>query len=168
MMSWSRCRSALVSGDIKRRRGTSRRMRPWKDVQDVKAAYAVLAASELASVATAILSDEAQSEQLIPADIGRLVGDVRTRLQAAITLFRERYEGERERITENRITAGTDVPGNHSEHEKRGGIRAGCRPAGSVTPPTTDAETGAGGQLSAVCWRGSGTATTAVQQSCNV
>ncbi len=52
------------------------------------------------SVATAILSDEAQSEQLIPADIGRLVGDVRTRLQAAITLFRERYEGERERITE--------------------------------------------------------------------
>ncbi|MBB8196008.1 multidrug DMT transporter permease, partial [Escherichia coli] len=71
-----------------------------EDVQDVKAAYAVLAASELASVATAILSDEAQSEQLIPADIGRLVGDVRTRLQAAITLFRERYEGERERITE--------------------------------------------------------------------
>ncbi|HAX5100547.1 TPA: multidrug DMT transporter permease [Escherichia coli] len=70
------------------------------DVQDVKAAYAVLAASELASVATTILSDEAQSEQLIPSDIGQLVGDVRTYLQAAITLFRERYESERERVTE--------------------------------------------------------------------
>ncbi|WP_105492193.1 DNA circularization protein [Escherichia coli] len=90
---------ALVSGD----KTPSVALPPdasVEDVQDVKAAYAVLAASELASVATAILSDEAQSEQLIPADIGRLVGDVRTRLQAAITLFRERYEGERERITE--------------------------------------------------------------------
>ncbi|EOM8501546.1 DNA-binding protein [Escherichia coli] len=42
------------------------------------------------------------------------------------------------------------IPGNHSAHEERGGIRAGCRSAGSVTPPTADAETGAGGQLSAV------------------
>ncbi|WP_235384726.1 DNA circularization N-terminal domain-containing protein [Escherichia coli] len=53
-------------------------------------------------------------------------------------------------VNRNRITTGADVPGNHSEHEERGGIRAGCRPAGSVTPPTADAETGAGGQLSAV------------------
>ncbi|WP_332832421.1 hypothetical protein [Escherichia coli] len=52
---------------------------------------------------------------------------MRTRLQAAITLFRERYEGERERITETASPLGTDVPGNHSEHEERGGIRAGCR-----------------------------------------
>lgn len=81
-----------------------------EDVQDVKAAYAVLAASELASVATAILSDEAQSEQLIPADIGRLVGDVRSRLQLAITLFRERYEGERERVTETASPLGLMYP----------------------------------------------------------
>ncbi|MEB0964958.1 DNA circularization N-terminal domain-containing protein [Citrobacter braakii] len=81
-----------------------------EDVQDVKAAYAVLAASELASAATAILSDEAQSEQLIPADIGRLVGDVRSRLQLAITLFRERYEGERERVTETSSPIGLMYP----------------------------------------------------------
>src|SRR5699024_11265081 len=58
----------------------------------------------------AILVDDAQSEQLIPADIGRLVGDVRTRLQAAITLFRERYEGERERITETASPLGLMYP----------------------------------------------------------
>lgn len=81
-----------------------------EDVQDVKAAYAVLAASELASVATVLLSDETQSEQLIPADIGQLVGDVRNRLQAAITLFRERYEGERERITETASPLGLMYP----------------------------------------------------------
>lgn len=81
-----------------------------EDVQDVKAAYAVLAASELASVATAILSDDTQSEQLVPAVVGRLVGDVRTRLQAAITLFRERYEGERERITETTSPQGLMYP----------------------------------------------------------
>lgn len=80
------------------------------DVQDVKAVYATQAASELASVAMAILVDDAQSEQLIPADIGRLVGDVRTRLQAAITLFRERYEGERERITETASPLGLMYP----------------------------------------------------------
>ena len=80
------------------------------DVQDVKAAYATQAASELASVAMAILVDDAQSEQLIPADIGRLVGDVRTRLQAVITLFRERYEGERERITETASPLGLMYP----------------------------------------------------------
>ncbi|EOU8151330.1 multidrug DMT transporter permease, partial [Escherichia coli] len=100
---------ALVSGD----KTPSVALPPdasVEDVQDVKAAYAVLAASELASVATAILSDEAQSEQLIPADIGRLVGDVRTRLQAAITLFRERYEGERERITETASPLGLMYP----------------------------------------------------------
>ncbi|WP_236422512.1 hypothetical protein [Escherichia coli] len=100
---------ALVSGD----KTPSVALPPdasVEDVQDVKAAYAVLAASELASVATAILSDEAQSEQLIPADIGRLVGDVRTRLQTAITLFRERYEGERERITETASPLGLMYP----------------------------------------------------------
>ncbi|HBN0461505.1 TPA: multidrug DMT transporter permease [Escherichia coli] len=100
---------ALVSGD----KTPSVALPPdasVEDVQDVKAAYAVLAASELASVATAVLSDEAQSEQLIPADIGRLVGDVRTRLQAAITLFRERYEGERERITETASPLGLMYP----------------------------------------------------------
>ncbi|HCO7406146.1 TPA: DNA circularization N-terminal domain-containing protein [Escherichia coli] len=100
---------ALVSGD----KTPSVALPPdasVEDVQDVKAAYAVLAASELASVATAILSDEAQSEQLIPADIGRLVGDVRTRLQAAITLFRERYEGEREWITETASPLGLMYP----------------------------------------------------------
>ncbi|HAX2516790.1 TPA: multidrug DMT transporter permease, partial [Escherichia coli] len=80
------------------------------DVQDVKAVYATQAASELASVAMAILVDDAQSEQLIPADIGRLVGDVRTRLQAAITLFRERYEGDRERITETASPLGLMYP----------------------------------------------------------
>ncbi len=80
------------------------------DVQDVKAVYATQAASELASVAMVILVDDAQSEQLIPADIGRLVGDVRTRLQAAITLFRERYEGERERITETASPLGLMYP----------------------------------------------------------
>lgn len=80
------------------------------DVQDVKAVYATQAASELASVAMAILVDDAQSEQLIPADIGRLVGDVRTRLQAVITLFRERYEGERERITETASPLGLMYP----------------------------------------------------------
>ncbi len=80
------------------------------DVQDVKAVYATQAASELASVAMAILVDDAQSEQLIPADIWRLVGDVRTRLQAAITLFRERYEGERERITETASPLGLMYP----------------------------------------------------------
>ena len=79
-------------------------------MQDVKAVYATQAASELASVAMAILVDDAQSEQLIPADIGRLVGDVRTRLQAAITLFRERYEGERERITETASPLGLMYP----------------------------------------------------------
>ncbi|HDD9262959.1 TPA: DNA circularization N-terminal domain-containing protein, partial [Escherichia coli] len=83
---------------------------PPDDVQDVKAVYATQAASELASVAMAILVDDAQSEQLIPADIGRLVGDVRTRLQAAITLFRERYEGERERITETASPLGLMYP----------------------------------------------------------
>ncbi|HBC0038458.1 TPA: DNA circularization N-terminal domain-containing protein [Salmonella enterica] len=81
-----------------------------EDVQDVKAAYTVLAASELASVATAILSDETQSGQLIPADVGRLVGDVRTRLQAAVTLFRDRYEGERERVTETASPLGLMYP----------------------------------------------------------
>ena len=80
------------------------------DVKDVKAVYATQAASELASVAMAILVDDAQSEQLIPADIGRLVGDVRTRLQAVITLFRERYEGERERITETASPLGLMYP----------------------------------------------------------
>ncbi|ELD0485517.1 DNA circularization N-terminal domain-containing protein [Escherichia coli] len=81
-----------------------------EDVQDVKAAYAVLAVSELVSMATAILADEAQSEKLIPADIGRLVGDVRTRLQTAITLFRERYAGERERVTETTSPLGLMYP----------------------------------------------------------
>ncbi|WP_141109664.1 DNA circularization protein [Escherichia albertii] len=81
-----------------------------EDVQDVKATYAVLAASELASVATAILTDEAQSDELTPEDISRLVGDVRHHLQSAITLFRERYDGERERITETASPLGLMYP----------------------------------------------------------
>ncbi|NUH52715.1 DNA circularization N-terminal domain-containing protein [Citrobacter portucalensis] len=81
------------------------------DVQDVKIAYAVLAASELASVTTALLSDTSQSEQLAPADVGRLVGDVRHRLQQAITLLRGRYEPERERVTETRAPLGLMYPG---------------------------------------------------------
>lgn len=70
------------------------------DVQDTKAAYSVSAVTELASAAAAILSDDAQSEQLTPDDIEKLVGDVRTRIQSTIDFLRDRYESGRERITE--------------------------------------------------------------------
>lgn len=70
------------------------------DVQDVKAAYSVAAVTELASAATAILSDDAQSQQLTPDDIEKLVDDVRTRIQSTIDFLRTRYEPTRELITE--------------------------------------------------------------------
>ncbi|WP_332832999.1 hypothetical protein [Escherichia coli] len=138
------------SAVIKRRLWHFRRMASVEDVQDVKAAYAVLAASELASVATAILSDEAQSEQAYTAISGDWSGMCAPAYRQPLRCSVNAMKGERETDNRNRITTGADVPGNHSEHEERGGIRAGCRPAGSVTPPTADAETGAGRQLSAV------------------
>lgn len=70
------------------------------DVQDVKAAYSVSAVTELASAATAILSDDEQAEKLTPDDIEKLVDDVRTRIQSSIDFLRNRYEPGRELITE--------------------------------------------------------------------
>lgn len=76
------------------------------DVQDVKAAYSVSAVAELASAACAILSDEAQTTLLTPDDIERLVHDVRTRIQSAITFLRSRYEPARALITETTAPVG--------------------------------------------------------------
>lgn len=69
------------------------------DVQDVKAAYSVLAVTELAGAVCAILSDDTQSAALTPDDIDRLVADVRTRVQAAIDFLRNRYESTRADIS---------------------------------------------------------------------
>ncbi|KNC92531.1 DNA circularization protein [Trabulsiella odontotermitis] len=76
------------------------------DVQDVRAAYAVAAVTELASAATAILSDDDQSAQLTPDSIEQLVDDVRTRIQSTIDLLRIRYEPDRELITETSSPVG--------------------------------------------------------------
>ncbi|EOZ4638848.1 DNA circularization protein [Enterobacter cloacae] len=69
------------------------------DVQDVKAAYSVLAVAELAGAACSILSDDTQSDLLTPDDIDRLVADVRIRAQAAIDFLRSRYESTRADIS---------------------------------------------------------------------
>ncbi|MFJ1218953.1 DNA circularization protein [Yersinia enterocolitica] len=80
------------------------------DVQDINVTYTVLAVSELASAATALLSDDKQPEELTPADIGKLVGDVRQRLQDAITLLRTCYEPERGALTETASPLGLMYP----------------------------------------------------------
>ncbi|MTH47470.1 DNA circularization protein [Intestinirhabdus alba] len=77
-----------------------------EDVQDIKTTYAVAAVTELASAATAILSDDEQTAQLTPNDIGKLVSDVRIRIQTTIDLFRHRYEPTRETVTETAAPVG--------------------------------------------------------------
>jgi prophage DNA circulation protein len=76
------------------------------DVQDVKAAYSVSAVTELASAASAILSDDVQTALLTPDDIEKLVDDVRTRIQSSITFLRSRYEPARAQITETASPVG--------------------------------------------------------------
>lgn len=76
------------------------------DVEDVTVAYSVAAVTELASSATAILSDDAQAELLTPDDIEKLVDDVRTRIQSTIDQLRARYEPARELITETTSPVG--------------------------------------------------------------
>lgn len=76
------------------------------DVEDVTAVYSVVAVTELASAATAILSDDVQTELLTPDDIENLVDDVRTRIQSSIDLLRSRYEPARELITETASPVG--------------------------------------------------------------
>lgn len=63
-----------------------------EDIQDLTAVYAVVTAAELVSAAASIVSDDAQGDQLSPADIEMLVNDARTQVQSAINLLRERYE----------------------------------------------------------------------------
>ncbi|WP_038255848.1 DNA circularization N-terminal domain-containing protein, partial [Xenorhabdus bovienii] len=54
------------------------------DVRDLSALYQVMAAGELASLATAILSDAVQPDPLSPEDITHIVNTVRTSLLTAI------------------------------------------------------------------------------------
>lgn len=76
------------------------------DVEDVTVAYSVAAVTELASSATAILSDDVQAELLTPDDIEKLFDDVRTRIQSSIDRLRTRYEPARELITETTSPVG--------------------------------------------------------------
>lgn len=76
------------------------------DVADVTVIYSVAAVAELASVATAILSDDDQTEAMAPGDIEKLVDDVRTRTQSSLVSLRGRYESDRELITETAAPVG--------------------------------------------------------------
>lgn len=76
------------------------------DVADVTVIYSVAAAAELASAATAILSDDDQTDAMTPGDIEKLVNDVRTRLQSTMEQLRSRYEPDRKLITETTAPVG--------------------------------------------------------------
>ncbi|MFX2607071.1 DNA circularization protein [Enterobacter mori] len=69
------------------------------DVQDITVAWSVLAVTELASVATAILADDAQTSVMTPDDIEKLINDARTRIQSTIDRLRDRYEPVRTLVT---------------------------------------------------------------------
>lgn len=96
---------AFVTGDVTPTVALPAGSAP-SDVEDVTAAYSVAAVTELASSATAILSDDAQTQQLTPDDIEKLVDDVRTRIQSTIDLLRARYEPARNLITETASPVG--------------------------------------------------------------
>ncbi|TNI12697.1 DNA circularization protein [Aeromonas veronii] len=76
------------------------------DVVDVTLTYAVLAVVELTSCATAILSDDAQTDLLTTDDIETLVDDVRERSQSVIVQLRRRYEPTRAQVTQTQAPVG--------------------------------------------------------------
>ena len=62
------------------------------DVQAVTAAVQLIVATQLASTAADILSDESQQPTLAPADIEQIVNDVRTSISTAIAQQRALYD----------------------------------------------------------------------------
>lgn len=95
----------FVSGDITPIVALSADASP-DDVQDVIAVYRTAAVTELASAATAILSDDEQTAALTPDDIERLVSDVRTRCKRAVSFVRTRYTPERATLSETPTPVG--------------------------------------------------------------
>ncbi|PHM22528.1 DNA circularization protein [Xenorhabdus ehlersii] len=71
------------------------------DVRDLGVLYQVMAAGELANLATALLSDEVQPDRLSPADITSIVNTVRTAILTAIAEVRTQYQPSTQRISED-------------------------------------------------------------------
>ncbi|PHM47083.1 DNA circularization protein [Xenorhabdus miraniensis] len=71
------------------------------DVRDLSALYQVMAAGELASLATAVLSDAIQPDQLSPEDMTNMVNTVRSSIQTAIAEVRTQYQPSTRRISED-------------------------------------------------------------------
>ncbi|CDL80182.1 putative phage DNA circularisation protein [Xenorhabdus cabanillasii JM26] len=71
------------------------------DIRDLSALYQVMAAGELASLATAVLSDAVQPDQLSPEDITHMVNTVRTSILTAIAEVRTQYQPSTQRISED-------------------------------------------------------------------
>lgn len=89
---------ALVSGSVTPAVSMPVNASP-DDVQDVRAAYSVLAAAELASAACSLLTDDDQANAMTPVDVDRLVSDVRTQIQFSLDVLRARYEPQRPLVT---------------------------------------------------------------------
>ncbi|MEQ1967357.1 DNA circularization N-terminal domain-containing protein [Xenorhabdus nematophila] len=71
------------------------------DVRDLSVLYQVMAAGELASLATAILSDAVQPDQLSPDDITSIINTVRTTILTAMVEVRTQYQPSTQRISED-------------------------------------------------------------------
>ncbi|NHB90747.1 DNA circularization protein [Photorhabdus cinerea] len=71
------------------------------DVRDLGVLYQVMAAGELASLATAILSDEVQPDQLSPDDITSIINTVRTAILTAMVEVRTQYQPSTQRMSED-------------------------------------------------------------------
>jgi prophage DNA circulation protein len=71
------------------------------DIHDLNVLYQVVAAGELASLATAVLADAVQPDQLSPDDITKMVNTVRGTILTAIAEVRAQYQPSIQRISED-------------------------------------------------------------------